>query len=301
MKKQFQLHIRMIGLIIWVGILSSCEDRNDLFSQDDLSDAELISAIQSSDQTDVSLGSLPSNAVGVLTTAFSTDAVTSARMASGLGFQIGLTTESGVNTGLQSEQFFNLEGRLLNPVNTAAGRGGFRGNHGGGPRGRSMARCLELVYPITVTMPDNTDITLSSQEDWSIVREWHTANPDADSRGTINFPVTVVNTDGEHQEVSDESELAEAASSCQGGGAGTFGRCFELQFPFEVTMADGTVITLNSEADHSQIAAWYQSNPDYRGERPDLNFPLTLLYEDGTSAEVNDQEEFRAVISDCRN
>lgn len=63
-------------------------------------------------------------------------------------------------------------------------------------------------------------------------------------------------------------------------------------------MPDGSTITLNSEEDKAQVKAWYEANPDAT-DRPALVFPVTVEYQDGTTATANSEEELMALREAC--
>ncbi len=75
-------------------------------------------------------------------------------------------------------------------------------------------------------------------------------------------------------------------------------RCFDLVYPFTVTMPDGTEITLNSEDDRALIRAWYAANLGVH-ERPVLVFPIEIIYQDGTIETINDTVELEAAKDNC--
>lgn len=76
-------------------------------------------------------------------------------------------------------------------------------------------------------------------------------------------------------------------------------RCFQFVFPITFIMPDDTSITLNERADWVLIRTWYENNPN-ANERPELVFPVDIMFEDGEVQTIVDLEELREVKSACR-
>ena len=55
--------------------------------------------------------------------------------------------------------------------------------------------CYAFVYPISYTMPDESTIEISSEEDesgWMSIREYYQANPSEEQEPTLQFPVDII-------------------------------------------------------------------------------------------------------------
>lgn len=77
-------------------------------------------------------------------------------------------------------------------------------------------------------------------------------------------------------------------------------RCFSFVFPITFIMPDDASITLDSRDDWVLIRAWYTDNPGVT-ERPELVFPVDIMFEDGEVQTIVDLEELREVKSACRD
>ena len=49
--------------------------------------------------------------------------------------------------------------------------------------------CGAIVFPVTYNMPDGSIITISDEDEYGLLREWHINNPDAEAEPTIQYPV----------------------------------------------------------------------------------------------------------------
>jgi hypothetical protein len=63
-------------------------------------------------------------------------------------------------------------------------------------------------------------------------------------------------------------------------------------------MSDGTNITMSDEEDWDAIKAWYEANPNSE-EKPSLNYPVDIEFENGTTQIVNNEDEMVMVKKDC--
>ena len=164
--------------------------------------------------------------------------------------------------------------------------------------------CLELVFPISVTLPDSTVLEFDSFEQAKEeLQAWKEANPDVEGRPQLVFPVEVITQDGEVVSVNSKEEIKEIIRDCRGNFPPRprhFRACFKLEFPVSVSFPEGDVLEVASKMELKQaIRNWKQDNPDAE-ERPELVFPVTIVYEDGSTAEINSKEELIEAKKACR-
>lgn len=76
--------------------------------------------------------------------------------------------------------------------------------------------------------------------------------------------------------------------------------CFDLIFPLNLEMPDGSIIEVESHEDaKAQIIAWKSENPEVKG-RPHLVFPIDLIDSNGNLITVESREELREIIMECK-
>ena len=112
-------------------------------------------------------------------------------------------------------------------------------------------------------------------------------NPDATEKPSLVYPVEIEFQDGETQTITNREELLAAREGCKRV------RCFDIVYPYSFTMPDDSVITLNSKEDKYLVREWYRANPG-TNERPELQFPVDVEFQDGTVLTVNDETELQA-------
>ena len=94
--------------------------------------------------------------------------------------------------------------------------GGTFGHHGHHGHGNHLS-CFEVIFPVTVAFPDSTTATANSrQELHQLIREWRQANPGAQGRPHITFPITVqMIEDGTTVTINSREELRDLKESCE--------------------------------------------------------------------------------------
>lgn len=177
--------------------------------------------------------------------------------------------------------------------------------------------CYELVFPVTIELPDGTTVEVDSYDEVKQqLRAYFEANgggkrPRHGARPHVNFvfPIAVVSQDGEVIAVESADALRQLRAEC----AGTFGNhgpqghgqhglsCFEVVFPVTVEFPDGTTAeAADPQAIHQLMRTWRQANPSVPG-RPKLAFPITVkMAADGNLVTLDSPEALRSLKADCR-
>ena len=76
-------------------------------------------------------------------------------------------------------------------------------------------------------------------------------------------------------------------------------KCFELVLPITFIMPDGSSITVEDENGYMAVRAWYGNNSDSK-EKPTLQYPVNIIYRDGDTKTINNDEEMGSTKVDCR-
>lgn len=274
------LFFTITAFILSALLFTSCSD-----SEDDeivVDDEELIEKIESAEKTTVEEASLPSATTSVLNGDLADTYVETIQLATNLGYQVSLISDNLSLEDTKSDVYFSLQGRQLSSKS-------FK-------RAKFRSKCFEFVYPIDLIMPDDSSITLNSEDDWSLKKDWYAANPDATERPELVYPVDVTLEDGTVQTLLDSDELATVRSSCKSGKDKR--KCFKLVLPVSFTMEDGTVIEVTERSDYKLIREWKKANPDST-VKPAKIFPLDIEYRDGTIATIEDETAYETAKGSC--
>lgn len=74
--------------------------------------------------------------------------------------------------------------------------------------------------------------------------------------------------------------------------------CFELVYPVTYTMPDGTTIAGDEKTVWTAIKDWYKDHPDSE-EKPLLNYPVDVVFEDGETENIEDEDAMVDLKKDC--
>ena len=196
------------------------------------------------------------------------------------GYQISLG-DMALDAGDMTEIFFAKDGRKL------GGRDGME------ERKRHNKRCFKFVFPLTFSLGE-TSYTANDYQEFRDAMKANYEETGEKQKPVFVFPIQIQFGRGDEVEtvtVNSDDELKEAFQACRGEEDDK--KCFTFGFPVSFTMPDGTVLTAEDEKDlEEKMQAFYES---YTGEkkRPEVVFPVDLMFEDGSSLTVNSPEEMK--------
>ena len=307
MRSKFQISLTISFLFFY-----GCESM--LTEPELMSDAEIIEMIRSSSKVEISVENIPTNSKDIITEDYYDYISMSAFEARDLGFEVKLAG-LGEKIGARNEVYFNKKGRKLVP-----GDWGKKGAIGKGPRGKGGNqkgdfsgddwKCFDLIFPITFKMGDGSIIAVETDDEagWGAMRSWHHANRGADHKPEMQFPV-VVHINEESVIINNDQELREVYGECRKDFKDnedySWGQkrrpCFKVIYPVTYTMPDGSSMLV---ADHSErdLKEWYSNNSGFEGIRPEIQYPVTIVYETkngDSSVTINDLETMQSAKSEC--
>lgn len=281
--KSSVLFFTITAFILSALLLTSCSD-SETAEEIAIDDTALIEKIESATKVEVAIASLPVATKTAFRSDLADSFAESVELASGLGYKVVLGTDDASKEEATSEVYFSLQGKQLADTNQKRQR-------------RRHHKCFDFVFPIDFIMADDSSITLTSKDDWGLIRTWYEENPDVTERPELVFPVDVTLEDGTVQTLIDADELSAVKDSCKKGKDKR--KCFKLVLPVSFTMEDASVIEVTERADFKLLREWRKVNPDAT-VKPALIFPIDVEYKDGTTATINDQTEFDAAKDACK-
>ena len=156
-------------------------------------------------------------------------------------------------------------------------------------------RCLELEYPVTFIMPDESTITGNNRKEIRrAIKAWHEANPGIQGKARLQFPVQA-RFKNKLMTIENQQQMERLKKACEHGRK----PCFTMIYPITFTMPDGSEITGDSRKEiGTAFKAWYQANPGVE-EKPALQFPVEVKMKDGSIVTINTQDEMHALKEDC--
>jgi len=277
-----------------------------------MSDAELIQAIiDAEDKTEITIEELPSVARGTMEEDYLNEYLHLYSMkASMLGYEVSIAGRAG-NTGKRGEVYFDIDGKKLDPGNYHGKEYG-EWSSADDRGGKSDWRCFDIVYPITIQMPDGLTLSIDGEEDTDleIVKNYYEEN-DTEEKPSMVFPITIITYEGVTKTISSEEEMSDAYRGCSVRDRerdwDREKECFELVYPVTYVLPDGSTIEISDEEDEAaweSLKSWYEANPESE-ERPSLQYPVDIVYEseeseDGETVTINSEDEMTVAKEECR-
>ncbi len=81
--------------------------------------------------------------------------------------------------------------------------------------GTRGSKCVSLIYPVTVAIPDGDDVEVACKRELKrTIKAYKRQNPDAEESPSIVFPVEVELEDGTTQSVASQEELEALKEDC---------------------------------------------------------------------------------------
>ncbi len=304
MKRFLYLSKIFIAGVLFASAFVACESNiSDGATTDEVDDTELLQAIQnSSDKVTVSTSELPEVATAVLESEYPESYTSKVMKAAQLGYQVTLRKASGSTVGEAANVYFALGGRMLSAMNQYQNQVSDTCETARKER-MGKKECFTFIFPISFTMPDESTITVETEDSWSVIKDWYVANDTVRDHPDLQYPVSIVFESGDTLEITSNEEMITARKECapMRKGNGDKGhhqhnKCYTLVYPIDFTMPDGTIITVEAKDSIDDIKGWYAANPDSMS-RPEIVFPIevTLTANDSviTVESITELQELR--------
>ena len=163
--------------------------------------------------------------------------------------------------------------------------------------------CFTFEFPVNIVLPDGTTSTANTEEEVEdIFYDWFDANEDADEETypTFEYPLTIVLLeDSTTSIINSDEELEEVFEDCYDD---FFEDCFEVNYPVDVQLPDGTVSNAADEdAFYDIIDAWYEGlgEDEEPEDYPTFVYPIDVTLDDGTVQTVSSEEELEELYEQC--
>ncbi|MDC7999541.1 hypothetical protein POV26_00665 [Aequorivita todarodis] len=156
--------------------------------------------------------------------------------------------------------------------------------------------CASVVLPVTV-IANGQQVTINSPEDVTIIKDIFNLFPNDTDTLEIIFPITLKLFDYTQVTVNSQSELDALAASC--GTNNTEIGCLDFVYPisfftYNADQQQTGSVSVNSDL---ELFAFLQNlTPD---DFISLDFPISVILENGSTIEVNSNQELQTLIVDC--
>jgi len=128
--------------------------------------------------------------------------------------------------------------------------------------------CFSIDYPIEVVYPDGTTTSVAADEEFLVVvEEWYDVEEEVEDL-SLNFPISVTLEDGDQETINDDEDFEDLIDDC-----------------FDEYYDD------YEDEYYDEEGCFDDFDPCF-----DLVYPVTIIFPDGTTNVVNDDDELEDVI-----
>ncbi len=165
---------------------------------------------------------------------------------------------------------------------------------------KGKENCFELVYPLSVTMPDGSVLSGDKKDLWKAVNSWYKTNPNSKEKPSLIYPIDILWLEVEAiKTINNENQMKIVKKYCDKDKKDEGKKdCFKLVYPVTWLMPDGSTISMTDVKDWEEIKAWYEKNPNSE-EKASLNYPVDIEFKDGTLQTVIDENEMVIEKKQC--
>lgn len=162
--------------------------------------------------------------------------------------------------------------------------------------------CFSVNLPVTIVVNGIT-ITIDTLEDLELIEEIFDEFDSDDDILEFLFPITVILNDYDEILIENENQLEAFIDECVGEEEDEVIECIDFQYPisFSIYNTDFQIIdTVIIESDE-QLYEFLENLQNDIDEvvLASLNFPVTMVYSNGNTVEVNNNNELEAAINEA--
>ena len=283
--------MRKITLFIFLSVFFySCSDSMNPFSKDDLmNDSQLIAAIENdASAINIDAEDLPVPSLRVVEEEYFDHIFVSASISPKYGYSVSMGDMTR-DVGDIAKIYFARDGRILGADDSI--RNGI-----GDDRHRHTRKCFRFGFPLSFHFGDEHFTANSKEEFMSILKQRYQSSG-VKEKPTFSYPIQLEykpETDGGDPvivTINSDDELKNAYQACRGDEHDK--KCFSIEFPVSFYMPDGTIITAENEEDLSEKMKTFYASFSGRKQRPQLIYPVTIIFEDGSVMTINNLLEMR--------
>ena len=165
-----------------------------------------------------------------------------------------------------------------------------------------QASCLSIELPVTVVV-HGVEIIIDSEEDYKVIEAIYNKFEDDEDRLDIVFPITIVLQDHTEIVIQNRQALDEFVADCQGENEPDEDiECIDFQYPisFSVYNSNFQVIDVITIENDRQLHLFIKRvrNAEVFAS---LNFPVTMVLADGSTAVVNNNSDLERTINEAKD
>ena len=164
------------------------------------------------------------------------------------------------------------------------------------------ASCLSVELPVTVVV-NGLEIIIDSKEDYKVIEAIFNKFENDTDILEIVFPITIVLADHSEIVLNNREELENLINECRNENEPDDDiECIDFQYPLSFSVYDTSfqvidVITIENDRELHRFIKRVKHGDVFAS----LNFPVTMIYADGSTTIVNNNEELETTINEAKD
>ncbi|WP_375241514.1 hypothetical protein [Lacinutrix sp.] len=163
------------------------------------------------------------------------------------------------------------------------------------------ANCILINLPVTITV-NGVDLIIDSEEDYEVVEAiFDEFDSDIDDIEFL-FPITITLNDYTVVTITNDTELGTFIEECSGENEEDDDiECIDFQYPITFSIYDANFQVTETVTINNDEALYNFIENLEGGVLASLNFPVTMILSDGSTVEVNNNQELEITISEAED
>ncbi|WP_412986332.1 hypothetical protein [Pontimicrobium sp. IMCC45349] len=161
------------------------------------------------------------------------------------------------------------------------------------------ADCFSIELPVTI-IANGITVTIESLDDLDILEDIFDEFDDDEDDIEYLFPITIIQNDYSEIVIEDQEELMSFVEDCIEDDSDDVIECIDFQYPLSFSIYDSefqvidTVVVENDEELYDFLEDLEES--DSGAVLASLNYPVTLVYANGETVEIQNNQELEEAI-----
>ena len=161
--------------------------------------------------------------------------------------------------------------------------------------------CFTVNLPVTI-IANGITITIDSLEDLEVIEEIYDEFEDDEDDLDFLFPITIILSDYEDIVIENEDALEAFIDDCLENEVDDSIECVDFVYPITISIYNSSFqvidnVSFNNDEDLYDFLDELEDETDDQVIIASLNFPVSLVYADGSSVEVNNNQELQTAIN----
>ena len=161
------------------------------------------------------------------------------------------------------------------------------------------ANCISINLPVTVIVNGIT-ITIEAIDDYELIEDILEEFDDDEDVIEIQFPITIILSDYEEVVINNYDELYAFVEECLGENEEDDDiECIDFQDPITISVFNSNFDVIDTVEINSDEELYEFIDELDGGVLASINFPVTMILADGSTIEVNNNDELLAAIQEA--